>query len=71
MTEPKPTKISPDDIRAKLNEIDAEINETTEAAKPAGIAIAVGAAVLLLLAVFLLGRRKGRRKTTIVEVRRL
>jgi signal transduction histidine kinase len=71
VTDANPTKISRDDIQAKLNEIDAEINETTEAAKPAGIAIAVGAVVVVLVVVFVLGRRKGRRKTTIVEVRRL
>jgi hypothetical protein len=59
------------DIQAKLTEIDAEINDTTEAAKPAGIAIAVGAVVVVLIVVFVLGRRKGHRKTTIVEVRRI
>jgi len=63
--------ISRDDIQAKLNEIDAEINETTEAAKPAGIAVAVGVVVVILVVVFVLGRKKGRHKTTIVEVRRI
>jgi hypothetical protein len=71
MADPKPTKISREDIQAKLNEIDAEINDTTEAAKPAGIAIAVGVVVVVLVVVFVMGRRKGRRKTTIVEVRRI
>lgn len=66
-----PRPISREDIQSKLNEIDAEINDTTEAAKPAGIAIAVGVAVAVLVVVFVMGRRKGRRKTTIVEVRRI
>lgn len=63
-------KISRDDIEAKLREIQGEVDETAESAK--GIAIAVGAvvAVGVLAAVFLLGRRRGRAKSTIVEVRR-
>lgn len=63
-------KISRDDIEAKLREIQGEVDETAESAK--GIALAVGAvvAVGVLAAVFLLGRRRGRAKSTIVEVRR-
>lgn len=58
------------DLEAKLREIEAVIDETTESAKTAGIAIAVGAVVLLFL-VFVLGRRKGRKGSARVEVYRL
>ena len=65
-----PTRISRDDIEAKLREIQGEVDETAEKAR--GMAIAVGAvvAVGVLLVVFGLGSRRGRRKTTVVEVRR-
>ena len=67
---PTPTRVSRDDIEAKLREIQGEVDETAEQAK--GMAIAVGAvvAVGLLVVVFELGSRRGRRKTTVVEVRR-
>jgi len=67
---PPDTKISRDDIEIKLREIQGEIDETAESAK--GIAVAVGAAVAVtvIVVIFLLGKKRGKRKTTIVEVRR-
>ncbi len=59
------------DLEAKLTEIDAELSDTGEAIKPKAMAFGVGAIVLTLIVAFLLGRRKGERKTTIVEVRRV
>lgn len=58
------------DLEAKLKEIEAVIDETTESAKSAGVMIAI-AAVALLLVVFVLGRRKGRKGSARVEVYRL
>ena len=64
-------KVTRADLEAKLTEIDAELTDTGEAVKPKAIAIGIGALVLLVILAFLLGRRKGERKTTIVEVRRI
>jgi len=64
-------KVTRADLEAKLTEIDAELNDTGEAIKPKAIAFGVGALVVILILAFLLGRRKGERKTTIVEVRRV
>lgn len=63
-------RITRDDIEAKFREIQGEVDETAESAK--GVALAVGAAVAVgvVVVVFLLGQRRGKRKTTIVEVRR-
>ncbi len=69
--EVRANKVTRADLEAKLTEIDAELTDTGEAVKPKAIAIGVGALVLLLILAFLLGRRKGERRTTIVEVRRL
>jgi hypothetical protein len=59
------------DIRAKLGEIRGEVDETTERAKPIALYGAVGATVVVIVIAFWLGRRRGRRKSTWVEIRRL
>ena len=58
------------DLEAKLREIQGVIDETAGAARNAGIAVAVGL-VLLLLLVFLTGRRRGKKGSARVEVYRL
>jgi hypothetical protein len=62
--------ISPADIEAKFEELRGEVDETAEAAKGTVVTVAAVAGVVVLLAVFVLGKRRGKRKTTIVEVRR-
>lgn len=58
------------DIEAKLRELRGEVDTRTESAKATLLpVVAAGAAVVLLL-VFILGRRRGRQKTAIVEIRR-
>ncbi len=64
-------KITRADLEAKLSEIDAELSDTGEAVKPKAMAVGVGAIVLILILAFVLGRRKGKLATTIVEVRRI
>jgi hypothetical protein len=59
------------DIRAKLGEIRGEVDETAEQARPAAAYVAVGGVVLLVILAFLLGRRRGQRKSSWVEIRRL
>ena len=63
--------ISRNDIQAKLREIQGEVDTTTTSAKPyaLGAAVAIGVAVVALA--YVLGRRKGRKRTTVVEVRRI
>ena len=64
-------KITRDDIEAKLQELRGEVDERAEAAKVPAIAIAVGVAVVTIAAAYLLGRRKGRKRQTVLEIRRL
>jgi hypothetical protein len=65
------TTVTRGDIEAKLREIRGVTDTTTEAvqgaAKPVLIILGVGVVVLA----FLLGRRRGRKRSTIVEVRRI
>jgi hypothetical protein len=64
-------KITKDDIEAKLREIAGDIDVQVDKAKPKLIAGAVGLAVLALLVAYLLGRRGGKSKSAVVEIRRL
>jgi hypothetical protein len=58
------------DLEAKLKEIQEVVDETKDSARTIGIAAVVGV-VLLLLLVYVLGRRKGRKGSARVEVFRL
>ncbi len=59
------------DIEAKLREIRGQVDTTATAAKPVAMIVAGVAAVAVLGAVYFLGRRKGKRKSTVVEIRRV
>jgi hypothetical protein len=64
-------RISRDDIESKLRELKGEVDETTEKAKPIGLAAAAVAAVLVVGVVYLLGKRRGTKLSTVVEIRRV
>jgi hypothetical protein len=64
-------KVTKGDIEAKLRDIRGDVDDTAEAAKPYVLMAGVVGAVLLLGAAYLLGRRKGKKKTTVVEIRRV
>jgi hypothetical protein len=59
------------DIESKLREIKQDVDATTTEAKPyLAIAAAVAAVAVVGLA-YVLGRRKGTKLSTVVEVRRV
>ncbi|MGZ8734842.1 MAG: hypothetical protein ACXW1M_06610 [Acidimicrobiia bacterium] len=69
-----PTPVRPvgrDDIEAKMREITGEVGGEVESARNLAVAVGVGVVVVVVLVAFVLGRRRGRKRTTIVEVRRL
>jgi len=63
-------RVTPEDIRSKLTEIQGEATEHVEAAKNQVIAVGALVAILLLIVAFLLGRRGGKRSSAVIEVRR-
>lgn len=63
-------KVTPEDIRSKLTEIQGEATEQVEAAKNQLIAVGVLVGILMLMIAFLLGRRGGKRASAVIEVRR-
>ena len=64
-------KITKDDIESKLRELRGEVSERTEATKVPVLAVAVGVVFVAIAAAYVLGRRKGRRRQTVLEIRRL
>lgn len=71
MAEPAKRPITPDDIEAKLRELKGDIDERAASAKQTIMPYVVIGGVLLLLIAYLLGKRVGRRKSTVVEIRRI
>lgn len=59
------------DIESKLREIKAEVHDTAQQAAPLGIAIGVTAVLTVVAAAYLIGRRRGRKRSTVVEIRRI
>jgi hypothetical protein len=64
-------RITKDDIKAKLAEIQGEATTTVEGAKSQLLAVAAGVGVALVVVAFLIGRRGGQRRSTVIEVRRV
>jgi len=63
-------RITPEDIRASAEELAGGVGDQVQAKLPARAYLLAGGAALLVLASFYLGRRSGRRRSTVVEIRR-
>ena len=66
-----PKQISRADIEAKFGELRGEVDERTQAVKVPAIAVAVGAVVFTLVAAYWLGKRKGKKRQLVLEIRRI
>ncbi|HET9730572.1 MAG TPA: hypothetical protein VFR41_14165 [Acidimicrobiia bacterium] len=66
-----PKKITRDDIESKLRELRGEVDERTEAAKVPAMAIAVGAVMLTVVAAYWFGKRRGKKRQMVLEIRRI
>ncbi len=62
--------VTKDDLEAKAQEIVGAIDETRESAQDTAVLAGVAVAVLIALA-FLIGRRRGSRNKTLVEIYRV
>ena len=59
------------DLEAKFRELRGATEPGAQKARGVGIAALVAGGVVLVVVAFLLGRRRGRKRRTIVEVRRV
>ncbi|MFO7279408.1 MAG: hypothetical protein C0P77_003275 [Thermoanaerobacterales bacterium] len=69
--QPTRDRITRDDIEAKLRELEGDAREQVESARSTAVTVGVVALVLLLVLAYLLGTRKGRKRSTVVEIRRV
>ena len=63
--------ITPDYLRAKFEALQDDVQGRVEDKKTSIAAVAAGGAVVLMLVFFLLGKRSGKKRSAIVEIRRV
>lgn len=63
-------KITRQDIEDRLRALTGGVEDSVADARPTLVGTAVGVGVVLLLVAYLLGRRAGRRRSAVVEIRR-
>jgi hypothetical protein len=68
---PADEKITRDQIEAKFRDMTGGVTEEVEGVRSQALAIGLAVVVVSVALVYLAGRRRGRRKSTIVEVRRI
>ena len=71
MSKQTTTKISPDDLQNKLQAFQDGVQGKVDDKKSTLMTIGGGALIVLLILFFLLGKRSGKKKTTLVEIKRL
>jgi cytochrome c-type biogenesis protein CcmH/NrfG len=65
------SRITRSDLEDKFRELEGGAREQVESARSTVVTAGVVAALILLLLAYLLGTRKGKKRSTIVEIRRV
>ncbi len=65
------TKITPQDIENKLRALQGDVQDKVDDKKSTIASVAAGGGIVLLLIFFLLGKRSGKKRSTVVEIRRV
>ena len=72
MSKPEPvSKITPEDLEGKLRAFQGDVQAKVDDKKNMLIAVGAGGVTVLLILFFLLGKRSGKKKTTLVEIKRI
>jgi hypothetical protein len=64
-------RIERDDLEAKFRELQGEVGDVTASARSYLVVAGAVAGVLVIGVAFLLGKKRGRRNSTVVEIRRI
>ena len=64
-------RITRDQIEAKFRELTGEVSDEVESTRSQVVTVGLAVGVALVAVVFLIGRRAGRRRSAVVEVRRI
>lgn len=65
------TRITPDDLEAKFVELQDNVENATAGARDTAKKLSVVGLLMLLILVYVLGRKRGSSGKTVVEVRRV
>jgi len=68
---PDPTPITRDDIEARFRELNGDVTSEVVSVRSQAVTIVAGVAVVVIAVAFLIGRRGGRKRSAVVEVRRI
>ena len=71
MTDQANEKITPADLENKFREVQGQVDTVAQDSKKVVAVAGTVSAVLLLLIVYVLGRNAGKKKSTVLEIRRL
>ena len=63
-------RITKEDLEGKLRALQTGVTSRVEETKPSLVKIGAGIGLVILILAFLMGQRRGKRKTAIVEIRR-
>lgn len=66
-----PDKITPQDLEEKFKALQSDIQGRVDEKKTSIATVAAGGGIVLMVIFFLLGRRSGRKRSAIVEIRRV
>ena len=66
-----PKEITRRDLESKLRELQSEVETTSQTAKSYALAVGAVAVVAVVGVAYLFGRRRGKKRSTVVEVRRI
>jgi hypothetical protein len=64
-------KIRPDDLEAKFRELKGDVDEEVSDAKSKIVIAGAAVVVVVVVVAFMLGKRRGRKKNTFIEIRRV
>jgi hypothetical protein len=70
VTAPATGRVTRQDIEAKLRQIRGDVDTAGESAKSMGTVVAGVAVVVIIAVAYLVGKKRGKRSSTVVEVRR-
>lgn len=66
-----PNRITPRDLESKFREIQEQVDHVADEGKQRLLPVAIAAGVAVVVVVYLIGRRSGKRRSTVVQIRRL
>ncbi|MEY2467744.1 MAG: hypothetical protein QOF21_442 [Actinomycetota bacterium] len=71
MTTAEAPRITRDDIETKIRQLKGDAEEIASVPKANGILVAAVAGIVVIALAYFLGRRRGRKRSAFVEIRRL